>query len=93
MARLEADEERDFAKWCKKQDILTIKFTPFGDCGWPDRICIMPGGLHVWMEMKRRGKKPRRLQDHRIQMLRIRGANAHWADCAEDAIEILEGYL
>ncbi len=93
MSKLEVDEENALKAWCEDHGILCIKFTPKGECGWPDRVCILPTGLHVWVEMKRKGETPRRLQLHRIETLHNQRVTACWADSAEKAIAILEGYL
>ena len=93
MSKLEAVEERLVKDWCEDNGVLFIKFTPFGDRGWPDRIAIFENGTHVWLEMKRKGKKPRKLQVFRMDQLSERGVNVHWADSADLAIELLEQYL
>lgn len=90
MSKLEADEEKTILKWCKSNGVFFIKFTPMGEKGWPDRIAIFPGGGHVWVELKRRGKEPRALQFHRIENLRKQGAVAVWYDNAEDCIEFFK---
>jgi len=93
MSQLEAHEEARVVKWCKDHNILCIKFTPMGSCGWPDRIVVMPNGFHVWLELKRRGKKPRRLQTYRMQQLMDHGAVAAWFDSADKTIAFLQDVL
>ena len=70
MSKLEKDEEAAIKKWCDKRGLLFIKFTPMGEKGWPDRIAILPDGTHVWIELKRNGKKPTKLQHHRMNTLK-----------------------
>ena len=93
MSQLEKQEEQKVADWCKKHGVLFIKFTPFGSRGWPDRIAVFPGGLHCWIEMKRAGKKPRRLQAHRMGTLQTQGALVAWFDDAETTIDFLKDIL
>jgi hypothetical protein len=93
MSRLEREEEREFCRWCSRNKIITIKFTPSGDRGWPDRICIAPSGVHVWIEFKRRGKTPTKLQYYKMEVLKEQHANVHWVDSAEDGMKVMEGYL
>jgi hypothetical protein len=93
MSKLEAAEEATVLRWCKNNNCLFIKFTPLGDKGWPDRIAVLPNGKTVWIEMKRRGKKPRELQHYRIAQLVEHGALATWFDNAEDTINYLERLL
>ena len=93
MTKLERDEEAAIKKWCKANDVLFIKFTPFGEKGWPDRIAIFPDGHHVWVELKRRGEHPRPLQFHRMHLLEGHGVDVMWFDCAEKCIEYFEEIL
>ena len=86
----ESNIESQVLRWCKDNDFLCIKFTPQGDVGWPDRIIIAPTGQHIWVELKAPGKKPRKMQDYRIEQLRRHGAVAVWFDDAEECIQFLE---
>lgn len=90
MTKLEKAEEEKVLKWCKLNDVLFIKFTPFGQRGWPDRIAVLPQGQHIWVEMKRKGEKPRPLQVHRMGQLHKQGAIAMWFDSATDCINYLK---
>ena len=92
-SRLEKEEEAEVGKWCKQMGILFIKFTPRGERGWPDRICIFPNGQHVWLEMKRLGKKPNKLQLYRARQIKENKGEAIWADSAQSAIDKLTWYL
>ena len=93
VAKLEKEEEATIAKWCIKNGVNFIKFTPMGARGYPDRIVILPGGKHIWIELKRRGKKPRPLQTYRMHQLTEQGAEALWFDNAEDCIDYLKEEL
>ena len=50
-----------------------IKFSPVGVRGWPDRVVLWGGGNLLFLELKRRGQKPRKLQEHIHNQLRICG--------------------
>lgn len=91
--KLEKDIEAKVNFWCEKNKLLFIKFSPMGSRGWPDRIVIFPGGAHVWVELKRPGKKPRKLQYFRMKQLEEQGAITLWADTAETCIEELAACL
>ncbi len=94
MSKLEKQEENKVKDWCKKHRVLSIKFTPMGERGWPDRLFIFPnGGFHVWIEFKRKGKIPSKLQLYRMSNLMAQGAVAVWFDHAEAAINFLEAIL
>ena len=86
-------EER-FKTLCEKRGWRTIKFTPHGENGWPDRIVIMPpDGMHVWVELKRPGNHPTNLQLYRLGLLRIMGAGSLWGSNPQLLINQLEEVL
>ena len=47
----------------------------FGQNGLPDRICVFPGGLVYFVELKRPGERPRPLQYNRQKELTALGAS------------------
>lgn len=47
-----------------------------GHSSWPDRVVVLPGGLHGWVELKRPGEVARRAQELRIERLRALGCTA-----------------
>lgn len=87
MSKLEKHEESAIANWCKANNVLFIKFTPFGSKGWPDRIAVFRGGCIVWVELKRKGKKPTKLQALRMATLSAMGCITMWFDNAEACID------
>lgn len=42
---------------------IALKFPPLFYAGFPDRIILIPGGVVVFVELKKPGKSPRALQD------------------------------
>lgn len=56
--------------------------------GWPD-ITGHIGGIHVEIEVKQPGEKPRKLQLARIRKLREHGAIAFWTDSVEECMGVL----
>lgn len=93
MSTLEKKVEDTIGGWCKENDVLWIKFSPMGSRGWPDRIAVFPGGFHLWIELKRKGKTPRKLQQHRMGELISKGALAVWFDDAEVCIDYMRDCL
>lgn len=59
---------------------VALKFISPGCSGVPDRIIILPGGRIGFLELKAPGEKPRKEQLHRIELLRMLGCTAGWAD-------------
>jgi len=48
---------------------MALKYTSQFHRGIPDRICLLPGGLGVFVELKSTGKKPTKLQEHAMKKL------------------------
>jgi hypothetical protein len=65
-----------FRDWCRKQDYLVIKLTTlglYGEAGWPDYLVLPGGGRVIFVEMKRPGEEPTKLQRHRHEELERKG--------------------
>ena len=56
---------------------VAYKWVSPGNAGVPDRIVVLPGGIVHFIELKREGGKPTRMQKVQIARLRALGA-----DCA-----------
>ena len=78
-------------KQCEKQNILCKKFESPSTRGYPDRILIHHGTV-VFVELKRPGEKPRKLQMYRIEELISHGANVEVADTRQKVDNILNKY-
>ena len=66
---LESQIERYFCREIKKLGGRTLKLTPPGMAGMPDRLVLLPGGRVVFVELKAPGEKPRPLQRKRAREL------------------------
>ena len=61
-----------------------------GQDGWPDRIAVLPGGVTVWVELKRPDGEIAKLQTwRRIQLQRI-GHRVETPKSKEDVKALLE---
>ena len=89
MPKLEAGVQNAVTKWAKANGWLAIRFTPFGDRGWPDMIFVRDGH-HIWIEFKAPGKEAEPIQQFRHRILREHGAAVHTIDDAVDGIDLLE---
>lgn len=89
---LEADIEQDAADWAVARGWMSFKFTPQGQTGFPDRLFISLCGIHVWIEFKKPGEEPRKLQRYRLKKLREQAVNAHWVDTLAQAQTLLKFY-
>lgn len=68
---------------------MAVKWVAPGLSGVPDRICILPGGKIVFVELKAPGKQPTALQLRVHAMLRRLGAEVHVVDSKEDVDALL----
>ena len=74
--------------WCKVIDVLALPIEVRGARGWPDYLFVYEG-RYVWVEFKRAGKKPRKLQEVRLRTLAKHGAEAYYFDNAAEALRKL----
>jgi hypothetical protein len=73
MPTLERNLERRCGAFAKERGCLWLKM---GTAGWPDRLLILPPGIHVWIELKT-GTRVTPLQQKRIDTLHSHGAIAY----------------
>ncbi len=79
--RITEDEVEDYLiKRVEDMGGVCIKGNPHNQRGMPDRICILPNGLLVFVELKRPGRKPRPNQRLMINRFRKLGHHAVWAN-------------
>ena len=65
------------------------KLTSPGTTGVPDRICLKAGRA-VFVELKAPGKKPRPIQNHRINQLRDQGFTVLVVDSPDGIAEVAD---
>lgn len=84
--------ERYLADCVKEQGGICLKYSNPGMVGFPDRICLLPGGVTLWFELKSKGEALKAAQKVRIcQMDRI-GHRVYVCDSKEIIDEVLEQY-
>ena len=81
--------ERKIAEAVKAMGGIAPKFISPGFAGMPDRLVILPDGKCGFVEVKRRGEKPRPLQEARHGMLRRLGFKVYVLDCVAQIEEVL----
>ena len=68
--RLERDIETKFVQeltrysYASNREIVILKLSVPGFRGWPDRLILWPGRGVLFIEFKRPGETPRRLQEY-----------------------------
>ena len=82
--------ERKLTKLVKQNGGLSLKFTSPGFDGVPDRLLLFSAGRAMFAEIKTTGKRPRRLQLHRHEMLRSMGFKVFVIDDVDQIDEIIE---
>ena len=87
---LERDIERYLVKRVKDTGGVAYKFTSPSRRGVPDRLCVFPDGVSVFIECKAPGKKPTVLQVHEIERLRNLGQQVFVVDSKESIDEIVD---
>lgn len=80
MSVLESTIERTAIVYALRLGYITFKVSPAKSDGYPDRVFINRHGVHVYIEIKAPGKRPRRLQVHRINSLRKHNVPAFWSN-------------
>ena len=86
----EKDIENYLKESVKKIGGRSYKFTSPGNAGVPDRICIIPGGLIFFVELKAPGKKARKSQEVQIKKLQSLGQTVLIIDSKEQIDKLTE---
>lgn len=64
--------EADVSRYAVSKGVLTLKLNVSGRRGWPDRIYLFNGRV-MFIEFKRQGEQPRKLQEYVHGQLRQHG--------------------
>ena len=67
----------------EKKGFKVIKIIQLSENGYPDLMCLKEGNA-VFVEVKDKGEKPRKLQIHRMRELVKMGFVAMWTDDAKE---------
>lgn len=82
--------ERKLVEKCKEYGILCIKLLTYQFTGLPDRMCLLPGGLVVFVELKTTGEKPRKIQINIHNKLKKLGFRIEVIDSVEKVQELMD---
>ena len=85
----ESAVEKKAKEYTEQQGGHFIKFAA-GLSGFPDRIVLFNGGRIGFLELKRPGERPAKLQMHWITVLDRMGFTAGWADSVESAKSFID---
>lgn len=85
----ESELEKRFCRLVACAGGKAYKFTSPGNAGVPDRMVILPGGRVGFIELKRPGEEPRKLQRVRQAELEKLGCYVAVVDSAERAEAVI----
>lgn len=86
--KLESAIESAACKKARLRGWLVYKFVSPAQRGVPDRMFIKKGRI-LWIEFKAPGEEPTSLQEIKMREMIDAGAEVHWVDNVEAALEIL----
>ena len=87
MAVLEKEIEQKLKKMVERHSGLCLKWVCPGWLGVPDRLCLFPGGIVVFVELKRpKGGKREEMQKWWARKLAELGFLHLWIKCPEDIV-------
>jgi len=75
--------ERKLVEMCKANGALCIKLLTYQFIGLPDRMCLFPNGVIIFIELKTTGEKPRKIQLSVHKKLRELGFRVEVIDTIE----------
>lgn len=89
---IEEGVRRDIGKWARSQgiDVYFLKLTILGHRGWPDRLILWPGRGILFIEFKRPGEKPRKLQEYVHDIIRKLGFEIQIHDNRDIAVAAIK---
>lgn len=76
----------------KKLGGICLKYSNPGMVGFPDRVCLLPRGVTLWVELKSRGQQLRTMQRIRISQMVQLGHTVNVCKSKEDIDRMLEPY-
>lgn len=86
----EKDIERLLVRKIKNNGGMCIKLISDYINGLPDRMCLLPGGRIVFVELKSTGQKPRKIQLYVHGVLRGLGFRVEVIDTLADVENFIE---
>ncbi|MDO5600267.1 MAG: VRR-NUC domain-containing protein [Lachnospiraceae bacterium] len=84
----ERDVEQKLRREVEKRGGRCFKFLS-SVSGVPDRILLLPGGLVIFVELKKEGEKPRKLQEVQMRKIRELGFRVRVVDSEQEIQELM----
>lgn len=92
---VETEVGKRLEQFCANEEraILYLKLNILGIRGFPDRLILFAGKGILFVEFKRKGEKPRMLQEHWHRILRRMGFEVRVYDDADKAFNGIVEYI
>lgn len=84
--------EHYLADCVKELGGVCLKYSNPGMVGYPDRICLLPGGFTLWVELKSKAGALKAVQKVRIYQMEKIGHAVYVCDSKEMIDEVLKPY-
>jgi len=84
--------ERYLVRRVKDLGGVCLKYYSPVSSGYPDRVCLMPGGGILWVELKSTGRKPTKLQRLRHEQMSRLGFPVSVVD-SKQGVDLLLEYM
>ena len=93
-SQIETSTGSKLLKWAVAQKLpfVFLKINPAGQAGYPDRLLLWQGGI-LFVEFKRPGEKPTKLQMHRHSVLTFMGYEVRVYDNTDVAVREIQSYI
>lgn len=88
----ETDIEKRLVSEVEKRGGECLKYFNPAKIGYPDRICLLPGGVLFWVEVKAPTKIPRNIQLIRMDRLVSLGQSVHVVDTFDAVDQLMKTY-
>lgn len=72
---------------------ICLKYSNMNQTGYPDRLCLLPGGITLWVELKSKGCHPSRLQEIRFLEMKAIGHPVYVCDSIESVNNLFDGKI
>lgn len=86
--QVEADIEEKVVEHALSLGALHLKLNVRGRTGWPDQMFLHNGKV-LFLELKRPGEEPTKIQAHTHSLIRQQGGWVEWTDNLDEAKRIL----
>lgn len=84
--------EQFLANHVKRMGGVCLKYSNPGMVGYPDRVCLLPGGVTIWVELKSQGKHLKPVQRIRKAQMENMGHPVYVCDSKLQVELLLKQY-